>query len=277
MNSTIVVIPIYKKVPDTNEFISFSNNIKILSKHTISILTFRGLNISYYLAILDNNNITYQIDYFDKKYFDGLLSYNKLLLSEMFYKNYESYDFILITQLDVYVFRDELEYWCNKNYDYIGAPWFDRFRTKHEDGKLKKVGNGGFSLRKIASFIDVFKYVEKNNKTISLFNFWNKYEFFECHKFSFRNIWKRMRGIENNLSFYLNSTTQEDVVWSLIVPEAIKTFKIAPIKEAIKFSFESDPIYLYKKNSKKLPFGCHAWHKNQYVEFWSNFIQINEQ
>ena len=40
--------------------------------------------------------------------------------------------------------RDELLDWCNKNYDYIGAPWV----KKERDNILLKTGNGGFSLRK---------------------------------------------------------------------------------------------------------------------------------
>ena len=30
---------------------------------------------------------------------------------------------MLIYQLDAFVFQDDLAYWCQQNYDYIGAPW----------------------------------------------------------------------------------------------------------------------------------------------------------
>lgn len=269
----VVIIPIYKSLPNETEDISFRNNIHVLSKHKISILTHTQLDISYYTRILDREGINFQIDYFDKNYFDSLASYNRLLLSEDFYKQYVGFDYMLITQLDVYVFRDELEMWCSRGYDYIGAPWFDRFRSSHDHAKLKKVGNGGFSLRKVRAYIYALEYAKSHNKTISIFNFWNQYEFFECHKFSFENVWKRVRGIDNNLQYYLKSSIQEDVIWSQIVPEAIKSFKVAPLKEAIKFSFECDPAYLYELNNKQLPFGCHAWHKNQYNEFWSEYIK----
>lgn len=269
----IVIIPIYKSLPNEMEDISFRNNICVLSKHKISILTYRELDISYYTDVLDNEAVNYQIDYFDKSYFDSLNSYNRLLLSEDFYKKYVEFEYMLITQLDVYIFRDELNMWCDKGYDYIGAPWFDRFRPNHHHAKLKKVGNGGFSLRKIRAYIDALEYAKTHNKTISIFNFWNQYEFFECHKFSLENVWKRIRGVDNNLQYYLQSSIQEDVIWSQIAPEAIRSFRVAPLKEAIKFSFESDPAYLYKLNKQELPFGCHAWHKNQYNEFWSEYIK----
>lgn len=270
---SIVIIPIYKTLPNEMEKISFRNNVRILGSHKISIVTYEGLDISYYTNILNNEEIACQIDYFEKSYFDSLESYNRLLLSESFYKRYIKFNYMLITQLDVYVFRDDLNYWCSRKYDYIGAPWFDRFRSNHNQAKLKKVGNGGFSLRRVQAYIDVLEYVKNNNKTISILNFWNQYEFFECHKFSLENLWKRIRGVENNLQYYLNSSIQEDVIWSQIVPEAVRSFKVAPLKEAIKFSFESDPAYLYKLNNEKLPFGCHAWHKNQYEEFWSEYIK----
>lgn len=269
----VVIIPVYKSEPDENEKISFRQNIKVLATHPFSIATYFGLDISYYTDILKSENIVFDINYFDKEYFQSLNSYNKLLLSKGFYEEYQSFKYLLITQLDVYIFKDELAYWSQKDYDYIGAPWFDRFRSNHLHAKLTKVGNGGFSLRKCRSYINAIDFAKHNNKIISITNFWNKYEFFECHKFSFANIWKRLRGIENNLQYYMNSDLQEDVIWSLIVPEAIKSFKIAPVKEAIGFSFESDPTYLYELNNKKLPFGCHAWHKNQYEEFWYKFIK----
>ncbi|NDW17542.1 hypothetical protein D0T53_01260 [Dysgonomonas sp. 216] len=270
----IIVIPIYKAVPSQTEEVSFLQNVKVLSKHLFSIVTHSQLDISYYTDVLEKERVSYQVDFFDRSFFDSLKSYNRLLLSSEFYNCYKQFDYMLITQLDVYVFRDELDMWCNKAYDYIGAPWFSRFRSNHNVAKLEAVGNGGFSLRKIQTFLDVFKYAEKHNKTISLTNFWNVYDLVECNKLTIKNIWLRLRGVNNNLQYYLSSDIQEDVVWSQIVPEAYRQFKIATIAEAISFSFESDPSYLLGLNNNILPFGCHAWQKNQYEEFWKNYIKI---
>lgn len=279
--SKIVVIPVYKEIPNDIESYSLINNIKVLENHKISILTYKELDISYYIKLLNSEKLDYQIDLFDKSFFSDVESYSKLLLSRMFYKNFINYDFMLITQLDVYVFRDELDNWCNKEFDYIGAPWFEFFRDSRTK-QLKAVGNGGFSLRKTQSYINAIDYVNKHSKKkISLFNTWNQFMLFgKSKKLTFiqliKKIGRKLLGLENNLNYYFNSNIYEDIIWSLIIPEAIKTFKVAPIKDAYEFSFESDPSYLFELNNKKLPFGCHAWHKNQYEEFWSKFIQIDK-
>lgn len=63
-----------------------------------------------------------QIERFDDAYFKSPKTYNKLLINPLFYERFVAYEFMLIHQLDAYVFKDELEKWCNKGYDYIGAP-----------------------------------------------------------------------------------------------------------------------------------------------------------
>jgi len=44
------------------------------------------------------------------------------MMSPAFYDAFKAFDYILIYQLDAFVFRDELEYFCSLGYDYIGAP-----------------------------------------------------------------------------------------------------------------------------------------------------------
>jgi hypothetical protein len=55
--------------------------------------------------------------------------------------------------LDSLVFNSNLHYWCNLNYDFIGAPWIKGpdLPWLREEG----VGNGGFSLRKVKSFLNL--------------------------------------------------------------------------------------------------------------------------
>ena len=56
---------------------------------------------------------------------------------------------LLIYQTFLGIVRDELLDWCNKNYDYIGAPWV----KKERDNILLKTGNGIFNTRKIKSIL----------------------------------------------------------------------------------------------------------------------------
>ena len=50
-------------------------------------------------------------------------TYNQMMVERDFYKRFVEYEYILIYQLDAFVFRDELEQFCDYGYDYIGAPW----------------------------------------------------------------------------------------------------------------------------------------------------------
>ena len=60
------------------------------------------------------------------------------------------------------------------------------------------------------------------------------------------------------------------------MPTKCDFFKIPSPKDAINFSFESNPELLYKMNNECLPFGCHAWEKYG-KHFWKQFIKINDK
>ena len=81
--------------------------------------------------------------------------FNKLKESNLLYKKYKKYKYILFYELDAFVFRDELDYWCKKGFDYIGAPW--NGTHCYYDTPINGVGNGGFSLRNIKSAIKLLE------------------------------------------------------------------------------------------------------------------------
>ena len=56
---------------------------------------------------------------FDASYFASVRAYSRLLLDDAFYAALSGFDFILIYQLDAYVFRDDLEEWARRGYDYV--------------------------------------------------------------------------------------------------------------------------------------------------------------
>src|SRR6185503_12405158 len=82
-----------------------------------------------------------------------------------------------------------------------------------------RVGNGGFSLRRISSFIRAIA--------------------------SLRPVVSRWRS-------------NEDLFWS-IVARRLAAFRIPPAKEALSFAFELEPRLCYEQLGRRLPFGCHAW------------------
>ena len=133
------------------------------------------------------------------------------------------------------------------------------------------IGNGGFSLRRTKTFINCFK--EKKN----LFSFSETQK--RIHGFS---IIKRLIltvmmqfGFRNNFIYYnSNWKHNEDVFWSIFLKDTLLEFSIPSIPECIEFSFERFPSQLYTINNFRLPFGCHAWEKYEFKNFWEKYISI---
>ena len=67
---------------------------------------------------------------FNEIFFANMSGYNHLMLDTDFYNRFRDYKYILIHQTDAFLFKPDLLYWCNKNYDYIGAPWLNPYKTK---------------------------------------------------------------------------------------------------------------------------------------------------
>tara|TARA_B110001452_G_C15163423_1_gene404589 strand:- start:75 stop:878 length:804 start_codon:yes stop_codon:yes gene_type:complete len=263
-----VIIPVYKENLGKKELLSFRQCIKILKNHDIHVICPLGLDLPS--EILKEKNVL--VKRFNSNFFKNIDGYNKLLLSKEFYLSFKNYRFMLIYQLDAYVFKDELEYWCNKDYDYIGAPW----AYKNDSGKIElRTGNGGFSLRKISSHLKIFdKYKIIDSRKGIINDFWNQGKLaFIMKMYSWI---PRLVGLKNNSKYFIkNFEKNEDYFWALYAPQINKKFKVAPPSEALKFGFELNPRYLYELNNKTLPFGCHAWEKYD-SKFWHNHINIKD-
>ncbi len=97
--------------------------------------------------------------YFDDKYFISQKTYNKLLLSTDFFLSFDSYNYILIYQLDSFLIKgfNELKNFYGE--DYIGSPHFN-VKKKRFNGVL----NGGFSMRAVGPSLKVLRS-EKINIT----------------------------------------------------------------------------------------------------------------
>src|SRR5690606_29769773 len=114
-----VVIPIYKSELTDSELKSFKQCLDVLGNHPLMLVAPTGLDTSTYETLAGRN---LQCTYFNKRYFTSVRGYSELLLSKKFYCHFEAYEYILIYQLDAWVFQDDLSHWCKLDYDYIGAP-----------------------------------------------------------------------------------------------------------------------------------------------------------
>lgn len=247
-----VIIPIYKPKPNVDEVISLKQCLKVLENYSIIFIGPENLNTKAYENIC-NDHITFKLIVFESFYFKDIAGYNKLMLSPDFYKKFLDYKYILIYQLDAYVFKDELVYWCRQNYDFIGAPNIPHenlpnemqflkgylkfikifnalFKTKHQ---ISNVGNGGFSLRKTKTCYYLLHLLKKQ---ISSWGDHNEDGFFK--------YW-------GNLLYPL--------------------FRLPSDEIALAFSIEHSPRESLTKLGNGLPFGCHAF-KRYGWETWEPFI-----
>ena len=124
----------------------------------VSLYIFHGnKNSNFVYNIINNwNNVillNLQIDNLTNN------EYNNLLTNYKFWDLFKS-EFVLIFQVDSFIFKKIPDYFYN--YHYVGAPWFNNeFINKNNIFNNRKlIGNGGFSLRNVKIMIDICK----NNK-----------------------------------------------------------------------------------------------------------------
>jgi len=271
-----IVIPVYKSTLTANEELSFLQCLRILGKYPLRIVLPYGLDSGCYLKHLKAENISdFDFEYFDASYFENVNAYSRLLLNKSFYKRFEDFDYILIYQLDAYVFRDELMEWCSRGYDYTGAPWFKSYGVHKKKNDLYRVGNGGVSLRKVSAFLSRFD----RRMPLSIFPFmlknirlkgWFKMSVNTIKLLCVLLFYKPT--LAHCVEHYLDERINEDCFWADGLSDTSLGFKKPEILEAACFCLEKSPSYLYDLIGNKLPFVCHAYEKYEYETFWKQFI-----
>lgn len=211
-----------------------------------------------------------RVFFFPDKYFTYPHGYNSLLLSKRFYARFESFEYLLVYQLDCLVCKNDLGNWCSKHWDYIGAPWprnFDPSTPLPFEG----VGNGGFSLRKVQAALRVLRLRVKPVPDYTMgppprWWHWQRVRKARCTLRNFNRFLPRV-SLETYLRrYYLGN---EDVFWGRYAARFDPTFRVAGVDEALDFAFETDPAGSLSRNRNRLPFGAHAWARYG-REFWSS-------
>lgn len=276
--SAIIVVPVYKQIPSEFEIISFKRCLRVFSNREICMVYPVGLDLSFYIELSNRKGVKLKTESFSALFFSNIESYNRLMMDMSFYNRFKIFDYILIYQLDAYAFDDQLDEWIAKGYDYIGAPWFDGYKNKEEKANLWAVGNGGFSLRNVQSFIKVLEN-KKPIKTIELLKLdYSKTEYKGVKKILVPFlILNRRLGYKNSIEYWKTQCgINEDFFWTIYLDKLGIGFKKPSPEEAAFFAFEQSPGYLFVKNCSRLPFGCHAWQKYEYETFWKNIILDEE-
>jgi len=262
----VILIIVHKEKLTIEEEASLKQCYKILGNYKIVILSPEGLNINAY----KDNIPVIEFDFIDPKWQSSYAMFNRLKILPFLYKRYQEYEYILFYELDAWVFKDDLAYWCDKGYDYIGAPWYDGYHNANEQSSFIGVGNGGFSLRNVKAHLKAlnsFSYIQ------SPFKLMLNYEW--KHLKHPRNLLEIIYNftIKNNTYYLFNNFNyNEDTFWGSICNQNFKWFKVPGKEIASQFSMEMNAPKLFKQN-ESLPFGCHGWYKHG-KDFWSKHIKF---
>ncbi len=259
-----IIIPVYSTNLSGYEKVSLSRCLEMMSPAwSITIIKPHSLDLSPIGDLIKGAGVAS----FDDDYFKGINGYNRLMMSPVLYEYFLDYDYILIYQLDCYIFRDDLASWCSRGYDYVGAPWVSKLKYSknyyraymklrgfltHALGKrsaydiVGSVGNGGFSLRRTRKFFEIASEME-GTPTIQRF----------------------LKLCRNNAQY------NEDVFWACETRNLGYEMAIPSYAEALDFSFDVRPELAYEENGRRLPMGCHGWSKKKMLRFWKNIIPLD--
>jgi hypothetical protein len=159
MSSVAVIVPIYQAQPSALESFSLRHSLAQLQPgRPVFFIGPDSLDTSWYAAQFPGATFRR----FDDASFATVQGYSRLLMSPAFYQAFDAFEFMLILQTDAILLRDELDLWCSRSYDYVGAPWPDAFELFVNIGKFDgsrgrtvkaHVGNGGLSLRRVRKCI----------------------------------------------------------------------------------------------------------------------------
>lgn len=243
-NSLVILIPIYQNSLNELEKFSIDYSLeKIKLDRKIFFIGPESLDFKFY----EEEYPSVQIIKFQDEFFKSISGYNRLMLDFNFYIKFANYEFLLILQPDAILMNDNLDFWINRPFDYIGAPWpegysllvnWDQFAGSNNKNIKVNVGNGGLSLRRVKSCILLF------------------IEFPEAH------------------SYFINSGSSEDLFFAFM--GSVSNFFLIPNEiVASKFSRELNPSY-YTKLGVDMPMGGHAWWKYD-LDFWIPFFNSKEK
>lgn len=265
-----IVIPVYKKELSETEKRSVINTLRVFSGYSVIMVCPDQLSVQWYEQ-LPNPGLPLKFIRFSNVFFSSINGYNRLLLTQAFYRSFSGFSHVLICQTDAWVFGNQLEYWMSQPYDYFGSPIITAKIPGGVDF-MPQGGNGGFSLRRVKSHIRVLKKLKIMESPGAVVTYYRRFHSGPALWFRFPFILFRMLGYRNNSKYYTRHFgANEDMFWSKKAMLIDTSFKPAPVEMEIAFAFEKEPSALYALNQNRLPFGCHAWEKYE-PEFWREHI-----
>lgn len=260
-----VVVPLSDRAELTaEEEISLRHLNHFLGRHDKYMVAPEGLAVAHE---------GFGVKRFSPSYFGSVRAHTRLMLAPAFYETFADYEYILTYHLDALVFSDQLLEWCQAGLDFIGAPRLG------QSGRLSVVGNGGFALRRVESFL---KVLTSNEFAVDPDEYWRAFCAGKPRYLKFLNLprkyLKRLprfnnvrRAIDSSLKVPDSYNPCEDIFITENAARFCPGFRIASVEQALRFAFDELPRVAFELNNHQLPFGCHAWFK-QDREFWEPYL-----
>jgi hypothetical protein len=215
----------------------------------------------------------FQMKLFATKFFGSIAAHARLVTAPLFYETFADYKYILMYHLDSLALSDQLEQWCHTGLDYIGPPWINCPDSPWV--KRERVGNSGFALMKVQSFLKVL-YSPK--PSVDPNQYWHEQYGSKPKHIQYLNLPKRFLKrlrIFNSSRFHmfrwLQGRSEADIFWSDEAIHYYPEFKIADVATGLRFAFEVSPRLCFERNQHQLPFGCHAWARYDRA-FWEPYL-----
>lgn len=254
----VVVVPIHRQQPTADERFSLQRCSQVLGHHPIRIVHPDGLNLELYKDLLP----TARPLPVPESWMASIRAYNRMMINPAFYQKLDQFSHALVHEPDALAISDQLLYWCEQPFDYIGAPWFEGFQDATPDAPMIGVGNSGFSLIKISA---IRLFLESNRRWISRMI---------IAKDLLRKILRRPSRYPLNFLIEAFGSSgllggahrlvddQCDIFLSFHASNCYPPlFIVADPNTALRFSWEVNPSRCSELCNNQLPFGIHAWAK----------------
>lgn len=213
----------------------------------------------------------FEIIRFPDKYFGSADAQTRLMMRPEYYEAFSDYEFILTYQLDALALSDRLLEWCSAGLDFIGPP------NHGLADRLSTVCSGGFALRKVSSFLAV---LNSDRYAVDPDEYWHQLTDGKLVLTKIRNLPRkylkrlhRFNGIDREIEWFLRGPGPllEDEFFVHNAARFYPDFRIPSLDVALRFAFDETPRVAFEMNQRRLPFGAHAWSK-QDRQFYEPYL-----
>jgi hypothetical protein len=262
LNPVVILIIHHKPQLLWYEKIALLQCFRILGTHPIRLICPHGLDLTEHRAVVPE----LKADFIPAHCLATYEAFARRKVLPFLYRRYADYKFILMYELDAFVFRDALLEWCAKAWDYIGASWFEGYEEALPNAKPLGTGNGGFSLRRTKAMIRISQRLRYQQPAQDVVQAWRR------GNISFGQLVAKLTVRNNFFAPFNDRHGPEDIFWCKVAPKRFPELRVAPHEIARQFSFEANPGRLFRESGGVLPFGCHGW-MNYEPDFWARHIQ----